>query len=229
MLDTKEKGILFDQRTTYCPNCGRTSTSLSAVNNGTNFMESSKDIMWLKTELSKTQRSLQVTKAMSVVLTSIFILVLFFQISQIAAFKFQFYYAAKCKQRFGVDDLLSYLNRWRWTEGAYIRNEFDCSEMSAYLEWRLENEGYNTIIVIGNCPWEPAVKHVWLLVEESEGHFIPVEATQYKIISQANPYIDLYYEYDFSFDTIYDALNHNYDEFNWWENYEEFDWREKPV
>jgi hypothetical protein len=227
MMDSDKNRIPFHKRTTYSQNRGEVPAHTSAGSEIMRPIEFSERLTSLSTELRKTRKSLQAAKAMSAIVTSMLMLVLFLQVSQIAAFKFQFYYAAKCKQRFGVDDLASYLNRWKWTEGAYLRDEFDCSEMSAYLEWRLEDEGYHTIIALGNCPWQPAIKHVWLLVEVDKGKFIPVEATQYQIIYPANPYINRYYEYDHSFETIYDALQHNYYEFDWWESYEEFNWREK--
>ena len=132
--------------------------------------------------------------------------------------KFEFYYASRCKQRYGVDDLEEYLDRWQWTEGAYTKGVFDCSEMSAYIEWRLENEGYHTKIVVGQSPSNRNVKHAWLLVETSLGRYMPVEATRFDLIKWDNPYFDLYFEYDHSFETISDALDYDYDGFDWWES-----------
>jgi hypothetical protein len=131
---------------------------------------------------------------------------------------FVFYYSSQCEQRYGVDDLESYLNRWQWIEGTYVRDKFDCSEMSAYLEMRLENEGYHTIIVVGQSPSNIYVKHCWLLVETNSGEYMPVEATQYELVKWNNPYFDSYFEYEHSFETIFDALDYNYNEFDWWES-----------
>lgn len=130
--------------------------------------------------------------------------------------KFEFYYASRCKQRYGVDDLESYLDRWQWSEGTYVSGRFDCSEMSAYLEWRLENEGYHTYIVCGKSPSGGSGRHSWLLVETSKGKYMPVEATQYDIIKWSNPYFDNYFDYDRQFETIQDALDYNDSEFDWW-------------
>jgi len=132
--------------------------------------------------------------------------------------KFVFYYASLSKQRYGVDDLEEYLNRWKWVEGAYTEGEFDCSEMSAVIERRLENEGYHTKIVVGHSPSNRDVRHAWLLVETSQGKYMPVEATQYELVRWDDPYFDLYFDYDHSFETIFDALDYNYDDFNWWES-----------
>ncbi len=129
--------------------------------------------------------------------------------------RFEFYYASLARQRFGVNDLDEYLDRWEWIEGSYVMGVFDCSEMSAYIEWRLENEGYHTYIVCGESPWGGGY-HAWLLVETDEGAYMPVEATEYEVVWWSNPYFDNYFEYDFLFETIYDALDHSYSEFDWW-------------
>lgn len=129
--------------------------------------------------------------------------------------RFEFYYASLARQRFGVYDLDEYLDRWEWIEGSYVKGVFDCSEMSAYIEWRLENEGYNTYIVCGESPWGGGY-HAWLLVETSEGAYMPVEATEYDIVWWSDPYFDNYFEYDYLFETIHDALDYSQSEFDWW-------------
>ena len=132
--------------------------------------------------------------------------------------RFYFYYRYNRKQRYGVDDLESYLDRWQWVEGTYEQGKFDCSEMSAKTERELENEGYHTIMVVGNSPFNQTGRHVWLLVETSEGKYMPVEATRHALVKWDNPYFDLYFEYDHEFETIFDALEYDYDDFNWWES-----------
>jgi hypothetical protein len=129
--------------------------------------------------------------------------------------KFQFYYADLAKQRYGVDDLQEYLDRWEWVEGSYVQGSFDCSEMSAYIEWRLENEGYHTIIVCGDSPFGGGY-HAWLLVETSSGGYMPVEATTYEMVVWSDLYFDNYFEYDHSFETIQGALDYSQSEFDWW-------------
>jgi len=187
------------------------------------------EISRLRNELNKSRRSLKVVGIACAILIVILLLgwfasylVLSVELNlakrQAETSKFEFYYASKCKQRYGVDDLESYLNRWQWSEGAYVSGKFDCSEMSAYIEWRLENEGYHTIIVVGQCPWKPEARHAWLLVETSPGKHMPVEATQYELVKWDNPYFHQYFSYDHSFETIFDALDYDYDGFNWWES-----------
>ena len=202
--------------------------------------ESLRDIIWFDEEqLDKTRRKLKVVEIVSAAVI-IFLLILWFsslsyigssvqerfaikeQIKvledKIEKSKFYFYYGTLRKQRYGVDDLESYLDRWQWTEGSYVRDKFDCSEMSAYIERNLQNEGYHTIIVVGNLPSNQTARHAWLLVETSSGKYMPVEATQYALVKWDNPYFDSYFEYDHEFETIFDALDYDYEGFNWWES-----------
>jgi len=133
--------------------------------------------------------------------------------------KFRFYYASLAKQRYGVSDLEEYLDRWEWSEGAYVAGEFDCSEMSAYLEWRLENEGYNTLIVTGDSPFGTG-NHAWLLVQATVDGYMPVEATTYSIVYWWDMYFDDYFVYDHQFEDIQEALDYSPNEFDWWEDYD---------
>jgi len=130
--------------------------------------------------------------------------------------KFRFYYASLAEQRYGVDDLKEYLDRWEWSEGAYTGDVFDCSEMSAYLEWKLENEGYHTVIVAGEAPWGNGY-HAWLLVEVEPEGYMPVEATTYDLVGWDDPSFDNYFVYELEFENIQDALEYSYEEFDWWE------------
>lgn len=135
--------------------------------------------------------------------------------------KFYFYYV-KPQQRYGVDDLQEYLTRWEWQKGTYVRNKFDCSEMSVYMERILENEGYHTLIVVGPTPFPSSdPKHAWLLVEASSGGFMPVEAARegapWQVVDWSDLYFANYFKYDYTFETIENALRYNYEEFSWWE------------
>jgi len=129
--------------------------------------------------------------------------------------KFMFYYASLAKQRYGVDDLDEYLHRWEWREIAYETGEFDCSEMSAYIERELENEGYNTVIVAKTTPGGLS-NHSWLLVETSAGEYMPVEATTYEMVHRGHPDFGDYFVYDYEFETIQEALEYGPTEFDWW-------------
>ena len=137
---------------------------------------------------------------------------------EVDSVKFQFYYASLAKQRYEVSDLEEYLNRWQWTEGSYVPGEFDCSEMSAYLEWKLENEGYNTLIVVGDSPFGLG-RHAWLLVQTSAEGYMPVEATTYSIVYWWDAHFDNYFVYDYRFESIHEALDYSPNEFTWWGDY----------
>ena len=211
----------------YCLNCGNPIPPELLKSNIIKTL--CEENLQLRKQLDRNRKYLKIVTIIGLLSVLILLAGLSFQIHQSQINQFRFYYASKCERRQGVADLESYLARWKWTEGAYLYDKFDCSEMAAYLEWRLENEGYHTIIVVGDCPWNPAVKHVWLLVETGEGEFTPVEPTSYTLVKKSNPYFNRYFNYEKSFETIFEALNHNYIEFNWWEPEEKYNWREKPA
>lgn len=59
----------------------------------------------------------------------------------------------------------------------YRENEFDCSEASAYIEWALEDAGFDADIVVGPSPWNPTGGyHAWNMVY-CEGERAAIEAT----------------------------------------------------
>ena len=173
------------------------------------------------TELKNSRAKLQIFQILCVICVAVTLFIAlgyFSSISRGSRSEFTFYYAEDVRQRYGVDDLESYLDRWQWVEGVYVANKFDCSEMSACIERRLENEGYHALIVAGKCPWDASKRHAWLLVETTEGKYMPVEATNYRIVKWADPHFDSYFVYDHEFETIQDALAYNYDEYDWWNN-----------
>jgi len=129
--------------------------------------------------------------------------------------KFDFYYI-KPEQKYGVYDLSDWLNRWKWIK-PYQEGVFDCSEMSAYLEWKLENEGWHTKIIVGDSPFGSG-QHAWLLVETSNGKYMPVESTNMAVLLWDSPHFDNYFKYDRSFETIQDALKYSETEFDWWKS-----------
>jgi len=129
---------------------------------------------------------------------------------------FFFYYVKPEEQKFGVYDLEDELYGLEWLH-PYQEGVFDCSEMTAYLEWHLENEGWNAIIVAGDTPFDSG-RHAWLLVETSEGHYMPVESTTIEVVWWSNPDFDDYFIYDYEFETIQEAIAYNENEFDWWKS-----------
>jgi len=128
---------------------------------------------------------------------------------------FSFYYVKQVKQRFGNYSLHFELGDLNWTE-PYQEGVFDCSEMSACLERYLENRGWHVKLVFGDSPSGTGVKHAWLLVETSQGQYMPVESTRIELVWQYDPYFDNYFKYDYAFETIQDAIMYNESEVDWW-------------
>jgi hypothetical protein len=59
----------------------------------------------------------------------------------------------------------------------YELDVFDCSESSSYLEWALENAGFDAWIAVGPTPWDPSSgRHAWLIVYTKE-YRVAIEAT----------------------------------------------------
>ncbi len=135
--------------------------------------------------------------------------------AEVESTRFEFYYASLSKQRYGYNDLVDYLAEWKWINRVYTEDEFDCSEMSAYLEWKLENEGYHTLIVAGASPSSDG-RHAWLLVQIGEGEYMPVEATVFSVVYRWDPHYNEYFVYDHAFETIQEAIAYGPDEYDWW-------------
>ena len=135
--------------------------------------------------------------------------------SEYETVQFSFYYL-KPKQKFGVYDLDDELDGIRWIK-PYKEGVFDCSEMSAFLERHLENEGWHAKIILGDSP-SGSGSHAWLLVETSEGKYMPVESTNIEVVRWENPYFDNYWEYDYEFETIQEAIDYYESEFDWWKS-----------
>lgn len=67
----------------------------------------------------------------------------------------------------------------------YKTNIFDCSESAAYLEWALENAGFDADIAVGPTPWDSG-RHAWVIAHP-KGYRVAIEATaltgEYKFLS----------------------------------------------
>ncbi len=127
---------------------------------------------------------------------------------------FDFYYI-KPEQQYGVYALEDELSTLIWIHD-YEENVFDCSEMSAYMEWHLENQGWNSIIVVGDSPFSSG-RHAWLLVETSEDAYMPVESTTIEIVWWGDPNFDNYFVYETEFETILEAIDYLETDYDWWQ------------
>ena len=129
--------------------------------------------------------------------------------------KFSFYYVNKPDaQKFGVEMLASEIKRLKFEE-QYQEGVFDCSEMSANLEWWLENNGWHAKIIVGDCPFSSGY-HAWLLVETSNGKYMPIEATTIEVVWWEDSNFYNYFKYDHCFETIQEALAYSETSFDWW-------------
>ncbi len=115
----------------------------------------------------------------------------------------------------------------------YVSNIFDCSESSAYLEWALDNAGFDADIVTGKTPWGGDGYHAWVIVHTTDT-IAAVEATaltggffrkllgEDAIIRSGDLGANNYYNtYDDDFKNIYLAIRgcSGIEEWNWWEGY----------
>jgi len=122
----------------------------------------------------------------------------------------------------------------------YERDVFDCSESAAYLEWALENAGFDAYIATGPTPWGPSSGyHAWVIVYTTD-YNVAIEATAltggYKFLDlfllrtpgvvykddSLIPGWENYYDgYDHLYKNIYLFIraHGNIEECNWWEGY----------
>lgn len=114
-----------------------------------------------------------------------------------------------------IDDF-EYPRKLNWDNPFDI---FDCSESSAYLEYKLEESGFDAAIAIDN-------HHAWVIVRDIKKNNktmdYSVEATTLAISyykaryrSHTNVYEDIYEAIDGYF-----FFKHRYYEFNWWNGVE---------
>lgn len=149
---------------------------------------------------------------------------------------------------YSVDTFKQYSNTWndlsRFLKSdfklpaEYEKNIFDCSEASSYLEWALENAGFDAQIVVGPDPSGDSTNyHSWVIVYTTDLR-IALESTSLAG-SQRSAWLswgrvpgviygddklvkgwENYYEnYDESFKNIYVAIRDtgkSSEEWNWW-------------
>ena len=89
---------------------------------------------------------------------------------------------------------------------SYEISVFDCSEMSSYAEWFLENKGFDTVICT-NKTWGHAYARAYLIGGNANIECIPpVHITSYEKYNHPE---DIYVD-------IYEAIWNYPWEFNWW-------------
>jgi len=127
-----------------------------------------------------------------------------------------------------LEEILSAF-RQRFT---YERGIYDCSNMSVYLEWTLENLGFDARIMSGAAPPQPdAGSHAWVVVHTIDGYTVPIEATSSAfapkwvpgMVSSGSPYYEAYLsgvdgdDGACEWDSIYEyASSRTHTEWKWW-------------
>ena len=109
----------------------------------------------------------------------------------------------------------------------YQEDYFDCSEMSAFIEWYLEGHGVDTVIVTGERDQphnistggfeyeKGAGDHAWIVANVS-GKSILIEPTLARVVPKS---LEKYYLNDATYADIYDAVSssRSVGEYDWWE------------
>ncbi len=108
----------------------------------------------------------------------------------------------------------------------YQEDYFDCSEMSAFIEWYLEGHGVDTVIVTGerNQPHnisaggfeyeKGAGDHAWIISNVSGGRVL-IEPTLARVVPKS---LERYYFADNTYNDIYDVVGSSRSvvEYDWW-------------
>lgn len=85
----------------------------------------------------------------------------------------------------------------------YEAHVFDCSEKSAFMEYWLERNGFNTYIVMDSI-------HSWVMAEVEPGNWVSVESTG------DCPSFMVRRKHTYRFKDIYDAIEYFRKEYDWW-------------
>lgn len=115
-----------------------------------------------------------------------------------------------------LSELKRFLSQELRPPKGYSKGVFDCSESSAYLEWALEDAGFNAYIAVGW--WSGYTRHAWVIVYTSDGHKVAIEATSGRIIYEGDSnWWKYYHGYDHLFPNIYSAVRYGgVYEWDWW-------------
>ena len=113
-----------------------------------------------------------------------------------------------------------FLTKGKWTD-KYEKGGFDCSQMSAYTEFVLENNGVHAYIVKSD-----KMQHAWVMVEteegliayESTGRFWMYENRITALKHGSKDYNASFYTEGVRYETIYDVWEDD-DEYSGWYNW----------
>lgn len=122
----------------------------------------------------------------------------------------------------------------------YEAGIWDCSESSAYLEWALENVGFDAYIAVGPDPRNLSnTTHAWVIVYTTDNDEVAIEATALRVANVKSWFSGVpgivalddpggenyYYGYNHLYENIYQCISSygSNKEWNWWEGYWGFD------
>jgi len=111
------------------------------------------------------------------------------------------YYDSPCYIPKGVS-LNSYLTEYSWID-PYQADGWDCSQMSAYVEWLVENCGYEANIVIAN-----RIDHVWVDIKIGN-KWRPYEATTGSFYFWPEVLNEIYEGRTLTFEDIYEVIDYS--------------------
>jgi hypothetical protein len=106
----------------------------------------------------------------------------------------------------------------------YQCSSFDCSEMAAYIEWKLECHNVTAYIATRD-DWRDGYGHAWVIVSLRGGKYLAIEptvsATEGDLGAEMITYDPEYFVYDQLFEDIYGASEFfGVEEWDWWNKLE---------
>lgn len=106
----------------------------------------------------------------------------------------------------------------------YACSSFDCSEMAAYIEWKLECHNVTAQIATKD-DWEGGYGHAWVIVPLRGGKYLAIESTvsamEGSLGAEMITYDPEYFVCDHRFEDIYEASEFfGVEEWDWWNKLE---------
>ncbi len=132
------------------------------------------------------------------------------------------YYLSKSRFQNTPDEVNRLLGKGFITP--YQQSSFDCSEMAAYIEWKLECHNVTAYIATRD-DWRDGYGHAWVIVPLRGGKYLAIEptvsATEGSLGAEMITYDPEYFVYDQLFEDIYGASEFfGVGEWDWWNKLE---------
>jgi hypothetical protein len=132
------------------------------------------------------------------------------------------YYLSKTNFQNTPDEVQRLLGKGFFT--SYACSSFDCSEMAAYIEWKLECHNVTAQIATKD-DWEGGYGHAWIIVPLRGGNNLAIEPTisamEGSLGVEMITYDPKYFVCDHLFDDIYGASEFfGVEEWDWWNKLE---------